>query len=79
MCCYQSECIKDNLNVNVCRGEGGAMSDLFLVEARLKVVGGRRGALRMEAVRNMLKVSELNKSVNKNGHTRRIRTDIPGE
>ena len=36
---------------------------VFLVEARLKFVGGRRSAGRMEAVRNVLKVSELNNSV----------------
>ena len=39
------------------------MSDHFLVEARLKLVGGCRSAGRMEAVRNVLKVSELNNSV----------------
>ena len=49
------------LNANVCRGEGGGMSDHFLVEARLIVVCGWRSAGRMEGVRNVLKVSELNK------------------
>ena len=39
------------------------MSDHFLVEARLKLVGGWRSAGRMEGVRNVLKVSELNNSV----------------
>ena len=39
------------------------MSDNFLVEARLKLVGGWRSARRMEGVRNMLNVSELNHSV----------------
>ena len=28
------------LDVNVCRGGGGRMSDHFLIEARLTVVGG---------------------------------------
>ena len=35
------------------------MSEYFLVEARLKLVGGWRSAGRMEGVRNVLKVSEL--------------------
>ena len=51
------------LDVNVYRGEGGGISDHFLVEARLKVVRGWRSSGRMERVRNVLKVSELNKSV----------------
>ena len=45
------------------------MSDHFWVEARLKLVGGWRSAGRMEGVRNVLKMSELNNSV-KIGHTR---------
>ena len=39
------------------------MSDHFLVEARLKLVGFWRSARRMKGVRNVLKVSELNNSV----------------
>ena len=39
------------------------MSDHFLVEAGLKLVGGWRSVGRMEGVRNVLKVSELNHSV----------------
>ena len=39
------------------------MSDQFLVEARLKLVGGWRSAGRMDGVRNVLKVSELNNIV----------------
>ena len=31
----------------------------FLVEARLKLVNGRRSAERMDGVRNVLKMSEL--------------------
>ena len=50
------------LDVKVWR-EGGGLSDHFLVEARLKLVGGWRSAGRMEGVRNVLKVSELNNSV----------------
>ena len=51
------------LDVKVWRGEGGGLSDHFLVEARLKLVGGWRSAGRMEGVRNVLKVSELNNRV----------------
>ena len=36
---------------------------IFLVEARLKLVGGWRSAGRMEGVKNVLKVSDLNDSV----------------
>ena len=39
------------------------MSDHFLVEALLKLVGGWRSARRMDGVRHVLKVSELNNSV----------------
>ena len=39
------------------------MSDHFWVEARLKLMGGWRSAGKMEGVRNVLKVSELNNSV----------------
>ena len=35
----------------------GGLSDHFLVQARLKFLGGWRGAGRMEGVRNVLKVS----------------------
>ena len=42
----------------------GGLSDHLLVEARLKLLGGWRSAGRMEGVRNVLKVSELNNSVN---------------
>ena len=51
------------LDVTVWRGEGGGLSDHFLVEARLKLLGGWRSAGRMDGVRNVLKVSELNYSV----------------
>ena len=51
----------EDLDVNEWR-EGGEISDNFLVEARLKLVGGWRSAGRMEAV-----MSELNNSVMK-GH-----------
>ena len=39
------------------------MSDYFLEEARLQLVGGRRARM-IEGVRNVLKVSELNNRVN---------------
>ena len=45
------------------RGEGEGLSDHFLVEARLKLLGGWRSPVRMASVRNVLKVSELNHSV----------------
>ena len=51
------------LDVNVWRGERGGMSDYFLVEARLKMVGEWRSAWRMDGMRNVLKVSELDNSV----------------
>ena len=38
----------------------GGLSHHFLVEARLKLLGGWRSTGRTEGVRNMLKVSELN-------------------
>ena len=41
----------------------GELSDLVWVEARLKLLGGWRCAGRMQGVRNVLKVSELNHSV----------------
>ena len=50
------------------RGEGGIL-DHFLMKTWLKLVGGWRSAGRMESVRNVLKVSELNNRVK--GHTRR--------
>ena len=58
------------LDVYVWTGEGGGITDHFWVEVRLKLVGGWRSAGRIEDVRNMLKVSELDKSVKK-WHTRR--------
>ena len=53
--------MEDCFDVNVCRGEGEGMSDHFLVEARLQLVGGWRSVGWMDGVRNVLKVSELNK------------------
>ena len=50
-------------DVKVWRGESGEMSDHFLVVARLKLVGEWRSAGRMDGVRNVLNVSELNNSV----------------
>ena len=57
----------------VWRGEGGGMSDHFLFEARLKLVGGCRSAGRMEGVRNVLKVSELNNSVTERAYQESLR------
>ena len=61
------------LDVKVWRAEGGGRSDHFLVEARLKLEGGWRSAGRMEGVRNMLKVSELNNSVKERPHRESLR------
>ena len=44
------------------KDKGGGLSDHFLVEARLKLLGGWRSAGRMEGMRNVLKVSERNHS-----------------
>ena len=55
------------------RGEGEAMSDHFLVKAQLKLVGGWRSAGRMEGVRNVLKVSELNNRVKEMAHQESLR------
>ena len=49
------------------------MSDHFLVEARLKLVGGWRSAGRVEGVRNVLKVSELNNSVKERAYQESLR------
>ena len=56
------------LDAELWRGEGGGMSDHFLVEARLKLVCGWRSAWRMEGLRNVLKVSELNNGVKERAH-----------
>ena len=49
------------------------MSDHFLVEARLKLVGGWRSAGRLEGVRNVLTVSELNNSVKERAYQESLR------
>ena len=59
------------LDVKVWRGEG--LSDHFLVEARLKLVGGWRSEGRMEGVRNVLKVSELKNSVKERAYQESLR------
>ena len=61
------------LDVKVWRGEGGVMSDHFLVEARLKLEGGWRIAVRMEGMRNVLKVSELNNSTRERAYQESLR------
>ena len=61
------------LHVKVWRGEGRGLSDYFLVEARLKLLGGLRSAGRMEGVRNVLKVSELNHSVKERAYQESLR------
>ena len=60
-------------DVKVWRVERGRLSDHFLVEARLKLVGGWRSAGRMEGVRNVLKVSELNNRVKERAYQESLR------
>ena len=55
------------------RGECGGMSHHFLVEARVKLVGGWRSPGRMKSVRSVLKVSELNNSVKERAHQESLR------
>ena len=47
------------------------MSDDFLMEDRLKLLGGWRSAGMMEGVRNVLKVSELNYSAKETAYQER--------
>ena len=54
-------------------GEGGGMSDHFLVEARLQLVGGWRSTVRMESVRNVSKVSELDNRVKERAYQESLR------
>ena len=54
------------------RRRGGSLT-IFLVEARLKLLGGWRSAGRMEGVRNVLKVSELNHSVKETAYQESLR------
>ena len=61
------------LDVKVRRGEGGGLSDHFLVEARLKLLGGWRCTGRMEGVRNVLKVSKLNHNVKERAYQESLR------
>ena len=49
------------------------MSGHFLVEARLKLLGGWTSARRMDGVRNVLKVSELNHSVKERAYQESLR------
>ena len=49
------------------------MSDNFLVGVRLKLMGGWRSAGRMEGVRNMSNVSELNNSVKERAYQECLR------
>ena len=49
------------------------MSDHFLVEARLKLLGGWRSAGRMEGVRNVLKVNEFNHGVKERAYQESLR------
>ena len=57
----------------MCTGESGGTSDHILVEARLKVSGGWKSARKMEGVRNVLMVSELNKSVKERSYQESMR------
>ena len=49
------------------------MSDHFLVEVQLKLVGGWRSVGRMEGVRNVLKASELNNRVKEREYQESLR------
>ena len=60
------------LDVNVSKGDGGGMSDHFLVEAPLKVLGGWRSAGRMEGVHEKYVEDEWTEYESE-------RTGIPGE
>ena len=60
------------LDVKVWRGEGGGLSNHFLVEAWRKLLGGWRSAGRIEGVRNVL-VSELNHSVKERAYQESLR------
>ena len=51
----------------------GGLSDHFLVEARLKLVGGWRSAWNMKGVRNVLKVNEPNNSVKERAYQESLR------
>ena len=59
------------LDVKVWRGEGGGIVCPFF--ARLKLLGGWRSAGRMEGVRNVLKVSDLNHSVKEMAYQESLR------
>ena len=62
------------LAVKVWRGEGGGgCLAIFSVEARLKLVGGWRSAGRMEGVRNVLNLSELNYGVKERAYQESLR------
>ena len=62
------------LDVNACLREGGEISDHFLVEAQLKVVGIDGGVPEgWTHVRNVLKVSELNKIVKEQAYQESLR------
>ena len=60
------------LDVKVWRGEGGGMSDHFFGGSSAEI-GGRRSAGRMEGVRNVFKVCELNNSVKKRAYQESLR------
>ena len=51
----------------------GGLPDHFLVEARLKLVGGWKSDGRLEGARNELKVSELNNSVKERAYQESLR------
>ena len=72
MCCYQDECLK-TVKCESVESRRVGLSDHFLVKARLKLAGGWRSAGRMEGVRNVLKVSELNHSVKERAYQERLR------
>ena len=60
------------LDVKVWRAEGGHCLTIF-GGSRLRLLGGWRSAGRMEGLRNVLKVSELNHSVKKMAYQESLR------
>ena len=66
--CFKKTIAWKTVRCEIVERRRGGFSDHFLVEAWLKLVGGWRSAGRMEGVRNVLKVSALNHSVNERAY-----------
>jgi len=70
----KKEVIGRLLDVHVYRGEASGMSDHFLVEAKLKVDGSWKGKER-KSVREVVKVTELNKEEKEREYQERMRNE----